>query len=130
MIADARSFMYPRPCQQGEFIYVTSYEMMQSYPMVPGQTLFFVDVSQPFGYIRTRNYDPRLPDKIQKVNMLPIEEEPPAVTVPTPPQNEPPKYVTIEQFNDLNDKLDRLLSQNQKDNSKRNGNVKEAYKHE
>ena len=126
MVADARSFMYPRPCQQGEFVYVTSMEMMQTYPMAPGQTLFFVDVTQPIGYIRTRNYDPRIQDKIQKVNMAPIEEEPPAP--PPAPMPEAPQYVTIEQYNELNKKLDRLLSMSQRDN--RRGNEKEANKHE
>lgn len=126
MVADASNFMYPRPCQQGEFVYVTSYEMMQTYPMAPGQTLFFVDVTKPIGYIRTRNYDPRIQDKIQKVNMAPIEEEPPAP--PPAPMPEVPQYVTIEQYNELNKKLDRLLSMSQRDN--RRGNEKEASKHE
>lgn len=129
MVADARSFMYPRPCQQGEFVYVTSHEMMQTYPMAPGQTLFFVDVTQPVGYIRTRNYDPRLQDKIQRVNMAPIEEETPVVQPPAPANA--PQYVTVEQFNSLNDKLDRLLAAGQKDNNTaKRGNVKEGYKHE
>lgn len=130
MVADARSFMYPRPCQQGEFVYVTSYEMMQTYPMAPGQTLFFVDVTQPIGYIRTRNYDPRLQDKIQRVNMAPIEEETPVAAQPPVPANDP-QYVTVEQFNSLNDKLDRLIAAGQKDNNNtKRGNVKEGYKHE
>lgn len=134
MVADASNFMYPRPCQQGEFVYVTSYEMMQTYPMAPGQTLFFVDVTKPIGYIRSRNYDPRLQDKIQRINMAPIEEEPIVPPAPVresvPVSQDQPNYATVEQLNELNKKIDKLLSMNSKQSNYRRDNDKEASKHE
>ena len=101
--------MFPRPCAAGEYIYVQGIEQVRNYPVIPGQTQRFMDVTGLLGYIKSQPYDPHAPYDLKIINMT-IEDDPltkqPAAQ---PMQN----YVTMDQFNSLTEKIDKLLDWNE-----------------
>lgn len=105
--------MYPRPCGAGEFIYVCGEDMARRYPLTPGAVGRFIDTTCNYSYIKRMQYD-GINFEFTRVKMVP--EAPPVQQVSG--QTDFSNFVTQDQLNDLNGKLDTVLAalSNQKGN--------------
>ena len=100
--------MYPRPCAAGEFIFVQGPEMARTFPVAPGNTVRFIDMSSNYMYVKRVPYEPGADFDFIWIKMEVEEHQEPARKQQQ--QIDTSNFVTVEQFNSLNNKLDSLLS--------------------
>lgn len=98
--------MCPRPCAQGEFIFVKGEQMARDYPTAYGATMRFIDTDDDYMYVKKAGYTPS-DYEFRRIKLLP---EP----IPEQPQMHMPfdisQFVTREQFDSLNTKIDSLVN--------------------